>query len=295
MSDAAAELARMIEEVSGNVVPAAHLPFLAQAAETRVRATGHRDLAGYVASLRRGALTGEWSALLPLVTVNESYFFRTPQHFDALVRTVLPDLLAARAPGRRLRLWSAGCARGEEPATLAIVLAESPGAAGWDWRILATDVDEEALATARHGAYAERSVAQVAGPIRDRHFTRRGDQLVLSPALRAHIEYRVLNLVREPFADPGGPFDVVFLRNVLIYFRVESQRRVAAAVASTLAPDGVLFLGPAETLWQISDELEPVDLGDCFCYRRKRPHPPTSVTGDPGPGTEKTREAARRA
>ena len=275
MSDAAAELARMVEEVSGNVVPPAHLPFLARAAETRVRATGHRDLAGYVAALRRGALAGEWSALLPLVTINESYFFRTPQHFDALVRTVLPDLLAARAASRRLRFWSAGCARGEEPATLAIVLAEMPAAGGWDWRVLATDVDEEALAAARRGAYTERAVAQVAGPLRDRHFARRGDQLVLSPALRSHIDYRVLNLVREPFADPGGPFDVIFLRNVLIYFRGESQRRVAATIATTLAPDGFLFLGPAETLWQISDDLEPVDLGDCFCYRKRSPLSPT--------------------
>jgi len=268
MSDAVAELARMIEEASGNVVPPAHLPFLAQAAGARVRATGQRDLAAYVAALRRGTLDDEWRALLPLVTVNESYFFRTPQQFQALARVVLPDLLAARAAGRRLRLWSAGCARGEEPGTLALVLAELPELAGWDWRILATDVDEEALADARRGIYAERAVAQVAAPLRERHFTGRGEHLVLSETLRARIDYRSLNLVHEPLDVPGGPFDIVFLRNVLIYFRVESQRRVAAAIAARLAPDGVLFLGPAETLWQISAALEPVDLGDCFCYRR---------------------------
>jgi chemotaxis protein methyltransferase CheR len=273
----------MVEDVSGNVVPATYLPFLAQAAEARVRATGHLDLAGYVASLKRGALAGEWSALLPLVTVNESYFFRTPQHFAALSRTLLPRLLAARSGSRRLRVWSAGCARGEEPATLAIVLAETAALVGWDWRVLATDVDEAALAAARRGDYGDRAVAQVPATLRDRYLIRRGELFELAPAVRSHLEYGSFNLVRDPFPDPGGPFDVVFLRNVLIYFRLESQRRVAAAVAATLAPDGCLFVGPAETLWQISDELEPVDLGDCFCYRRSRP--PTPGTGDRAPGS----------
>ena len=288
MSEAAVELARLVEDVSGNVVPATHLPFLATAAAVRVRATGHHDLAGYVAALKRGALAGEWSALLPLVTVNESYFFRTPQQFVALSRTLLPRLLAARPGSRRLRVWSAGCACGEEPSTLAMVLAETAALAGWDWRVLATDVDEEALAAARQGVYGERAVAQVPAALRDRYLVRRDDRFELAPAVRSHIEYRTFNLVREPFSDPGGPFDLVFLRNVLIYFRIESQRRVAAAVATSLAPDGYLFLGPAETLWQISDELEPVDLGDCFCYRRKSPHPPNQwsvVSGqwsDPG-------------
>jgi chemotaxis protein methyltransferase CheR len=269
MSDAAAELARLVEEVSGNVVPPAHLPFLAQAAAARVLATGHRDLAAYVASLRRGALASEWSALLPLVTVNESYLYRTPQHFAALERVLLPELTAARADSRRLRLWSAGCARGEEPATLAIVLAETPALAGWDWLIVATDVDEEALAAARRGRFGERAVANVPPEQRERHLERRGGEYVLAPALRARIEYHVLNLVHEPLVATGAPFDLVFLRNVLIYFRPESQRRVAAAVAQHLAPDGRLFLGPAETLWQLTDAIEPVDLGDSFCYRRR--------------------------
>jgi chemotaxis protein methyltransferase CheR len=261
-------LARLVEEVSGNVVPPAHLPFLARAAAERVHATGQCDLAAYVAALARGALAGEWSALLPLVTVNESYFFRTPQHFAALVSGMLPPVLAARAATRTLRVWSAGCARGEEPGTLAIALAELPALAGWEWRILATDVDEEALAAARRGRYGERAVATAPPELRARHFARDGGEHVLADALRAHIDYRVLNLVREPLDPPGAPFDVVFMRNVLIYFRPASQRRVVAAVAASLAADGVLFVGPAETLWQLSDALVPVDLGDCFCYRK---------------------------
>jgi chemotaxis protein methyltransferase CheR len=273
MTDPATELARLVEEVSGNVVPPAHLPFLAQAADARVRATGLGSLAAYVEALGAGALAGEWGSLLPLVTVNESYLFRTPEQFAALDRLLLPRLLAARAGERRLRVWSAGCARGEEPATLAMVLAAAPALSGWDWRVIATDVDETALAAARRGVYGGRAIAGVPPELRRRFLPGEGKALALAPELLSRIDYRVLNLVREPFADPGGPFDLVFLRNVLIYFRLESQQRVAAMVAGTLAEDGYLFLGPAETLWQIAGELEPVDLGDCFCYRRRSPHP----------------------
>jgi chemotaxis protein methyltransferase CheR len=286
MTDAAAELARLVEEVSGNVVPAPHHRFLQRTAEQRLRATGQRSFAAYVDALARGALPGEWSSLLPLVTISESYLFRTPQHFAALTATILPRLLASRAGERRVRVWSAGCARGEEPATLAIVLADTPALAGWDWRIVATDVDEAALAAARRGAYRGRAVTGVPAPLLRRYFSAVGEDLALSPALLSRIDYRTLNLVREPFAAPGGQFDVIFLRNVLIYFRPESQRRVVAALAGTLSPDGYLFVGPAETLWQISDELEPLDLGDCFCYQRKSPRPPSS----PATGRE-----ARRA
>ncbi len=295
MTDPAAELARLVEEVSGNVIPASQHAYFAREVDVRVRANGQRSLASYVEALARGALPGEWSSLLPLVTVNESYLFRTPQHFAALTETVLPPLLVARARSRRLRVWSAGCARGEEPATLAIVLAGVPELVGWDWRVVATDVDEEALAAARRGSYGGRAIAGVPPTLRERYLLGAGDELTLAPALLSHIDYRLLNLVREPFADPGGPFDVVFLRNVLIYFRPESQRRVAATIAATLAADGYLFLGPAEPVWQISEALEPVDLGDCFCYRRRSPHSPAQspVARSPWPEKSPTRTAQK--
>lgn len=263
------QLARLIETASGNVVPPGHLPFLAEAAQKRVAATGCADLSAYVQALAAGRLPGEWAALLPHVTIKESYCFRTPQHFVRLAEVVLPRLVARPEAKRRLRVWSAGCARGEEPATLAIVLAESPALAAWDWLVVGTDVDEEALAAARSGVYSERAVAQVPAPLLARYFTSHGNDFELAPSLRRRIEYHAVNLVAEPLAVPHCPFDVVFLRNVLIYFRPESQRRVIAAVVRAMSPDGMLFVGPSETLWQLSEELEPEDLGDCFCYRRK--------------------------
>ena len=267
---ALAELAALIEETSGNVIPPAHYPFLGETAKRRAASLRLAGVAAYVGALARGELPGEWSRLLPHVTVKESYLFRHPQHFAALAATILPGLAAARDGRRNLAVWSAGCACGEEPATLAMVLAECRELVGWDWRILATDVDEEALAAASAGVFRERAVSGVPADLGARYLVRRGASYELAPALARRIEYRALNLVHEPLALPSGAFDLVFLRNVLIYFRPEVQRRVAGAVTGAMAPDGYLFLGPAETLWQAASGLEAIDLGDCFCYRHGR-------------------------
>lgn len=268
-NDHVAELARLIEGASGNVIPPGHHRFLAEVAARRARARGLPGTVAYVRALASGTLDAEWRDLLPLVTIKESFLFRTPQHFAAITGVVLPELVRRRAATRRLRVWSAGCARGEEPTTLAVVLAEHAGLAGWDWRIDATDVDQDALTAARRGGFGERAVSQVPAELLRRHFRRDGPAWELSPALRDRISYSYLNLVHEPFACPALAYDLILLRNVLIYFGLESQRRVAAAITGVLAADGYLFLGPAETLWQISEDLTPVDLGDCFCYRHR--------------------------
>ena len=281
-TDPVADLAALIERVSGNVILPGHYPFLADTAKRRAASLRLGGVPAYVRALALGDLPGEWSCLLPHITIKESFLFRHPQHFAALASTVLPRLGAAHTSRNSLRVWSAGCARGEEPTTLAIVLAECGEVAHGDWRILATDVDEEALAAARAGVFGERAVSQVPAHLRERYFVRRGDSFEVSPEIARRIEYRAANLVNEPLPVEPGSFDVVFLRNVLIYFRPESQRRVAAAIARALTPDGVLFLGPAETLWQLSGDLEPVDLEDCFCYRRTAPR--STHLGDRGPG-----------
>lgn len=286
-------LAQLVEQVSGNVIPESFYPFLAEVAQERRLARGFADLASYVKALAAGRLDEEWQKLLPAITIKESSFFRTPQHFEALQNHVIPQLVPARHASRTLRLWSAGCARGEEPATLAMVLAEHPLLAGWSWSILATDVDQEALEVAGRGLYGDRTVAAVPEELKARYFTRQGELWAFSPRLLQRITYRVLNLVAEPFPTFNPPFDVIFLRNVLIYFRLPSQKRVLAFMAESLAADGFLFLGPAETVWQVSDRFSPVDLGGCFAYRplaerpkarlASRPPAPTKVSAPKSP------------
>jgi chemotaxis protein methyltransferase CheR len=282
-AEAIAELAALVETVSGNVIPPGHYPFLAELATRRAASLHFAGVETYVQALSRGGLPGEWSSLLPHITVKESFIFRYPQQFAAVAATILPELAEARAASRTLAVWSAGCARGEEPATLAVVLAHCPALLGWDWRVLATDVDEEALAAARTGRFGSRAVASVPDELRARYFTPEGDALALSPALARRIEFRTLNLVDDPFPIAPSTFDLIFMRNVLIYFRPEAQPRVAAAVTQALAPDGYLFLGPAETLWQLPAGLEAVDLGECFCYRHADVARPTATRAEAPP------------
>jgi chemotaxis protein methyltransferase CheR len=187
-----------------------------------------------------------------------------------LAEKVIPDIVGRR-PHRRFEVWSAGCARGEEAATLAIFLAESPDLRGWDWRIVATDVDSEALVEAKDGIFGRRAIARVPAELLTRYFTPVGDRFQLAPELRARIDYRPLNLTAPRKECENHLFDVIFLRNVLIYFRPEVQKKVVAAVGGQLVDDGYLFLGPSESLMFLGSDLHPRDLGSCFCYRHPGP------------------------
>lgn len=263
------QLVAMIRDATGNVIPAARTVFLEEVAQRRAQARGYPGLAEYVRALAAREIEGEWGHLISLITIKESYFFRAPQQFEVIRKQVLPLLVRSRSSARSLRIWSAACARGEEPATLAMLLHEEPSLAGWDWTIVATDLDEEALAGARLGLYGERAVSQVPAEMRERWFSRRGKLYELDSSLRARIQYQTLNLSQTPFALPLSECDLVLLRNVLIYFRRPLQRLVVSHIARLLAPHGYLFLGASETLWQIQDELESVDLGPCFAYRHR--------------------------
>jgi chemotaxis protein methyltransferase CheR len=264
------KLVALIRERTGNVIPQSRYPFLEELAQRRAQGKGFVSVDGYVAALESGAVRAEWESLIPLVTIKESYFFRAPQQFEIIRQEILPHLLQARGQARRLRIWSAACARGEEPATLAILLSEEKALAGWDWSIVATDVDEDALAGARLGLYGDRAVAQVPPDLLGRYFGRRGKLFELSAELRSRILYRFLNLAHPPYELPYPEYDLILLRNVLIYFRRPLQRRVVTQVGNHLSREGSLFLGASETLWQIQEELEAVDLGSCFAYRHRR-------------------------
>ena len=273
------QLVGLIRDATGNALPPARHGFLEDLAARRAAARG-LPLDDYVRALAAHQLADEWERLIPLVTIKESYFFRAPQQFEAIERQLLPRLLRARAASRRLRIWSAACARGEEPATLAMLLADHPALAGWEWSILATDLDEEALAGARRGLYGERAVAPVPPALLARWFSRRGKLFELAPELRSRIDYRTLNLAQPPFALPADEYDLILLRNVLIYFGRPLQSWVMAHVRQFLSRRGALFLGASETLWQIQDDLEAVDLGTCYCYRHRRAREPAAA-GEP--------------
>jgi chemotaxis protein methyltransferase CheR len=201
------------------------------------------------------------------LTINETSFFRDKAFFECFAQSILPALLAARAERRRLRFWCAGCSSGQEPYSIAMLLDEQARRlAGWQVEILATDLSHAMIDTARRGIYSQFEVQRgVPIALLLRYFRREGDFWHIADHLRAKVTFRPQNLVTG-FRDLGA-FDVVFCRNVLIYFDVATKRRVLANLAGSLAPDGCLALGAAESVGGLSDTLAPVP-GQRFLFRK---------------------------
>ncbi|MEX2129497.1 MAG: protein-glutamate O-methyltransferase CheR [Xanthobacteraceae bacterium] len=185
---------------------------------------------------------------------NESFFFRDKIPFDRVQDTVLPDLLQKRARTRRIRIWSAAASTGQEPYSLALMLAGWPGLAGWQIDIVATDISNDALEQAKSGVYSQFEV-QRGLPIQMlmRYFEQIDEQWRIADKFRNMVHFRQLNLLND--FSILGMFDVVFCRNVLIYFDQATKLDVLGRVRRVIAADGYLVLGAAETM---------VGLGDCF-------------------------------
>jgi chemotaxis methyl-accepting protein methylase len=218
-----------------------------------------QDVQVYVASLEHDA--SALQDLLDRVTVQETSFFRDPGQFAALAR-LLPTLSGP------VTVWSAGCSNGQEPYSIAMVLAESPVA---DWQVIATDVSTRALERTRRARYSEKELAGISPDRRARWFHRDGDRWAIESTLRDRVAISRHNLVGDtPPFDPGR-CQVVFCRNVLIYFRQEDAVAFLERLAAWLPPDGYLFLGYSESLWQVTDVFKLVRFGDAFVYRPTTP------------------------
>jgi len=192
------------------------------------------------------------------MTTNESFFFRDNRPFDQFKEIVLPHMLEARAARKQIRIWSAACSSGQEPYTLAMILKEEAARlAGWRIEIVATDLSTEILNKAKEGLYSQFEV-QRGLPITllMKYFSQEGEKWRISEEVRRMVTYKSFNLLDNPSA--LGSFDVVFCRNVLIYFDQQTKGQVLARVAQIMPADGFLYLGGAETVLGISDSFEVV-------------------------------------
>jgi chemotaxis protein methyltransferase CheR len=210
--------------------------------------------------------------LLDEVTIPETHFFRNPPQIRALRQHVLPELMRQAAGRRTLRIWSAGCSTGEEPYTIAMLVRELiPANAGWDVQIIATDISTRALTAAKAGKYRERSFVMTDPIDRQRFFVLDAESraYVVRPEVRDLVEFRHHNLVADAPPFEPGEADLVLCRNVTIYFDRDTTKRLMMRMHTTLRDGGYLFLGHAETLWQISTDFSLVSLGDAFLYRRQ--------------------------
>lgn len=215
--------------------------------------------------------------IVDALTTNETSFFRDGEPFKQLVDTVLPDLLVRRATTRSIKVWSAASSSGQEPYTIAMVLQDNLPP-GWSFDIIGTDISTEMLTRAEAGQYTQLEVNRgLPAPLLVKHFERNGAHWQVASALRKNVSFRRLNLA-APFPSMG-PFDIVFIRNVLIYFDVQTKRTVLQRVAGTLRPDGWLFLGSAETTIGIDDRFERVVAGRTSAYKlRTAPKTAASVS-----------------
>ena len=196
-------------------------------------------------------------AVVEAMTTNESFFYRDKTPFEHFTQMMMPELLKARASSKKIRIWCAAASTGQEPYTLAMCLKEMESKlAGWRIEILGTDISNEVLDRARAGTYTQFEV-QRGLPIQLllKYFTQQGESWTIAPQLRSMVQWKKFNLL-DSFAG-FGQFDIVFCRNVLIYFDQTTKVDILGRIAKTMAPDGYLVLGAAETVVGLSEAFKP--------------------------------------
>lgn len=268
--DRAADLGRFRSAVAGRLglqFEDGKQDFLAGVLERRLAAT-RLDPDRYLDRLASGLDTGEVTAIAAEVTIPETYFFRHAAQFRALSGRVLPARVTARRGERRLRLLSAGCASGDEAYSLAIA-ARDIVPPGWDVTVRGVDINGAMLERARRGCYTAWALRETTPAMERRWFTWRGRDCELDASIRAAVRFDARNLIEDDAElwAPGS-YDIVFLRNVLMYFDRDQARALMARVAPALQPGGFLFLGHAETLRGLSTAFVLRHTDGAFYYQR---------------------------
>ncbi|MRR58200.1 MAG: chemotaxis protein CheR [Deltaproteobacteria bacterium] len=248
-------LSAFIEDICGIKMSGAKKTMLETRLRKRLRTldlAGYADYVEYLFSPQ--GMERELVEMINVVTTNKTDFFREPGHFDYLTEKAIPELLRRSSPdyGRKLRVWSAGCSTGEEPYTLAMVLNEfASSRPAFRFSILATDICTTVLEKGKLAIYEQERIAQVAPDLRRKYFLRSKDRqrglVRVAPELRSAVRFRRLNFMDENFA-LTEPMEIIFCRNVIIYFDRATQEALINKFCDCLTPGGFLFLGHSETL-----------------------------------------------
>lgn len=272
------QLSALLLERAGLKITPDGFHSLRLALSTRMPAVGITDPEIYVQRLRDVGGEQELRALLPLVTVGHTEFFRDPKQFRALERFILPQLLAkARRELRRVYIWSAGCATGEEPYSVAMVMSEL-GALAMEVDIWATDLNLAAVEGAKQGRFSLRRAGSITPDRLERYFRPVEEGLEVHPAIREYVRFEGLNLAAPSFNEmvTPGSVDLILCRNVIIYFDLPTIRGLMDRFLRALRPGGLLFLGYSESLFKVYDRFEMIEVDGAFVYRR--PPEPTVRT-----------------
>lgn len=261
------EIAALVHGEAGIVLSEGKVNLVYSRLAKRLRAIGLRSFREYCELLRSKQGIDERQAMISAMTTNVTRFFREPHHFDFLKSTVLPPLVADARRGGRVRIWSAGCSSGEEPYSIAMtLLGMMPDALSYDILILATDIDPEMIARGRAATYAQSQVASIPDEFRANALERGkgGQHSRISECARSLIRFNELNLLGSwPMK---GKFDVIFCRNVVIYFDEETQDEIWRRFAGMMPEGGHLCIGHSE---RIATERQPFELVAQTVYRRR--------------------------
>ncbi|RKH37250.1 protein-glutamate O-methyltransferase [Corallococcus sicarius] len=283
------QLAALLLERAGLKITLDGYHSLRLALSTRMPVLGLSDPEKYMQRLLGTQGEEELRALLPLVTVGHTEFFRDAKQFRALEQSVLPELLArARREMRKVSIWSAGCATGEEPYSLALVMAEL-GALAVEVDLWATDLNLAAVEAARQGRFTNRRAMAIGTERLKRFFKPVDEGYEASPILREYIRFDGQNLA-APVFDKVAPasLDLILCRNVIIYFDLPTIRGLMDRFLTALRPGGLLFLGYSESLFKVYDRFEMIEVDGAFVYRRplgERPLAPPSRVSSPSDAT----------
>jgi chemotaxis protein methyltransferase CheR len=234
----------------------------------RMEATGASDFATYYARL--GFDADEAEALVNAFTINETYFYREKHQLQTLSGAMLPIVTTGKAPGASIRIWSMPCATGEEPYSIAIWLLENwPLVDAYNVEIIGSDIDTEALRAARAGLYGARALDRLPDDVRARYFEPAGSgSWELIQALRESVRFAPANLIDADSLAAHGQFDVIFCRNLLIYYDAASRSVALDNLYRALAPGGFVFLGHTEALAKVSEQFIPARFKEGLAYRK---------------------------
>lgn len=264
-------LAQVIYDRSGIHFPEPKKYILESRLSHRLNELEMTDFDQYIAYLTMGPYQmDEFQEMFNRITINETSFFRNDAQLNVFEQQILPELLEARASTKRLRIWSAACSTGEEPFTLAMLLHRTLGVRLNDWHIeiLGTDISEKALKVANSGTYNSYALRSTPPLIKSRYFTESGRDFQLSDSIRSMVNFERHNLKDRLAAERHGTWDVIFCRNVLIYFDDDMKRGVVSMFDNQLANDGTLFIGHSERIKDLTDSFEQLPIPQGFCYKK---------------------------
>lgn len=239
----------------------------------RVERTGAGTVQSYIALLRFDTTGHELEEIVNSLTVNETYFWREEHQFACLVKSILPELVGGKRPGDTVRIWSLPCSTGEEAYSIAIWLLEYWGEVDrYNIEIIASDIDTRVLAAAREGIFDARSVHKLPRFLLDRYFRRHGeDGWRIDESLRASVEFTRINASDKAQMAAICDVDVIFCRNLLIYFDDVSRREMAQSMYESLNPGGFVCLGHSESMSRISSLFDVRRFPDAIVYQRPSP------------------------